>query len=384
MRFNAIQLLVNSSIMMSSVFIPIFASELNATGTQIGIIGACYGAALFLSTYLFSRAADNYPPKTLLYAGFLTSSVTFFIQMYAYDPFSLAMIRALAGFSAGIYPAVLMLYVYKLKRSIGKFSSFMPLGWALGYLLAAVIVLYWKIFAVPFGWALGNLLDGVIAVYGEIFAIASLFFALSFLITLTLPDTEAGSRKKTDFFSVELLKKNWNIYFAFFLRQIGANGVWLIFPLYLASLGANKFWIGIIYMLNPSLQFFIMRRLDRYSNRFLIHTGDLLSVAAFLVLIPLTIYYQAVVGLALIAFSYAFLFVGSTNELINNNEEKGAAAGLLNSSIAFASILGCLIGGIVFENYGFQAVLACGAFFAFIGYVVMLLADRSHRHGKSS
>jgi len=361
MRLNAIQLLINSSIMMSNLFIPIFASDLNASGTQIGIIGACYGAALFLSTYIFSRAAENYPPKTLLYAGFLSSSVTFFIQMYAYDPFSLAMIRAMAGFSAGIYPAVLMLYVYNLKRSIGKFSSFMPLG-----------------------WAFGNLLAGVIAVYWEIFTVASLFFALSFLITLNLPDTEAGSRKKTDFFSFDLLKKNWNIYFAFFLRQIGANGVWLIFPLYLASLGANKFWIGIIYMLNPSLQFFIMRRLDRYSNHFLIHTGDLLSVAAFLVLIPLTIYYQAVVGLTLIAFSYAFLFVGSTNELIKNNDEKGAAAGLLNSSIALASILGSLIGGILFEKYGFRAVLASGAFFALVGYVVMLLADKSHRHENSS
>jgi len=361
MRLNVIQLLINSSIMMSNLFIPIFASDLNASGIQIGIIGACYGAALFLSTYIFSRAADNYPPKTLLYAGFFCSSITFFIQMYAYDPFSLAMIRAMAGFSTGIYPAVLILYVYNLERSIGKFSSFMPLG-----------------------WALGNLLAGVIAVYWEIFAVASLFFALSFLITLTLPDTQAGSRKKTDFFSVELLKKNWNIYFAFFLRQIGANGVWLIFPLYLASLGANKFWIGIIYMLNPSLQFFIMRRLDRYSNRFLIHAGDLLSVAAFLVLIPLTIYYQAVVGLALIAFSYAFLFVGSTNELIKNNDEKGAAAGLLNSSIALASILGSLIGGILYEEYSFKAVLACGAFFALLGYGVMLLFDKSHTHGKSS
>jgi predicted MFS family arabinose efflux permease len=112
--------------------------------------------------------------------------------------------------------------------------------------------------------------------------------------------------------------------------------------------------------------------------------GRLKGLSFTLLLIPLTIYYQAVVGLTLIAFSYAFLFVGSTNELINNNEEKGAAAGLLNSSIALASILGSLIGGIVFENYGFRAVLASGAFFALIGYVVMLLADKSHRHEKSS
>jgi DHA1 family multidrug resistance protein-like MFS transporter len=361
MRLNIIQLFINSSIMMSNLFIPIFASDLNASGTQIGIIGACYGTALFLSTYIFSRAADTFPPKMLLYAGFLSSSVTFFIQMFASDPVSLAIFRALAGFSAGIYPAVLILYVYNLKRNIGKFSSFMPLG-----------------------WALGNLIAGVIAVYWEIFAMSSLLFAASFLITLTLPATEAGTKRKTDFFSVELLKKNWNVYFPFFLRQIGANGVWLIFPLYLASLSANKLWIGIIYMLNPGLQFFIMRRLDRYDNKFLIHAGDLLSGAAFIALIPLTIFYQAVPGLALIAFSYSFLYVGSTNELIKNNEEKGAAAGLLNSSIALTSIIGSFIGGVVLQYYGFRAVMATGAFFALLGFMVMLINDRSHRPQKSS
>lgn len=361
MRLNIIQLFINSSIMMSNLFIPIFASELHATGTQIGIIGACYGLALFFSTYIFSKAADNYPPKTLLYIGFVSSSITFFIQMFAYDPVSLAILRTLAGFSAGIYPAVLLLYVYNLKRSIGKFSSFMPLG-----------------------WALGNLMAGVIAVYSEIFTIASLLFAASFLITLTLPETRAGTKKKTNLFSVELLKKNWNIYFPFFMRQIGANAVWLIFPLYLASLHANKFWIGIIYMLNPALQFFIMRGLDRYDNKFLVHAGDLLSAAAFIALIPLTIFYQAVLGLALIAFSYSFLYVGSTNELIKNNEEKGAAAGLLNSSIALASIIGSLIGGVVLQYFGFRGVMATGAFFALVGYAVMLLADKTYTPQKSS
>jgi len=79
--------------------------------------------------------------------------------MYAYDPFSLAMIRAMAGFSAGIYPAVLILYVYNLKRSIGKFSSFMP--------SAGRLEICWLVNSC-------NL--------GDI-AVASLFFAFSFLIT---------------------------------------------------------------------------------------------------------------------------------------------------------------------------------------------------------
>ncbi len=361
MRLNTIQLFINMAVMMSNLFIPVLAHNLGASGTQIGIIGAVYGAAMFISTYIFSRAADSYPPKTLLYAGFISATVTFFLQVFAYDPLSLAIIRALAGFTVGVYPAVLMLYVYNLRRSIGKFSSFMPLG-----------------------WAVGNLLAGVIAVYWQIFSISSLLFAASFLITLTLPDAKVSTRKKADYFSRDILKKNWNIYFGFFLRQIGANNVWVIFPLYLVSLGANEFWVGIIYMLNPTLQFFIMRRLDSYKTKSLIHAGDLLSAAAFIALIPLTIYYQAVVGMVLIAFSYSFLYVGSMRELIETNEEKGAAAGLLNSSIAFATIIGSLVGGIILEYYGFRAVMAAGAFFALVGYAVMQLAGSSGKSQKSS
>ncbi|MDD5472598.1 MAG: MFS transporter [Candidatus Methanoperedens sp.] len=361
MRLNTIQLFINSAVMMSNLFIPILAHNLGASGTQIGIIGAVYGTALFISTYIFSRVADSYPPKKLLYAGFISAAVAFFLQVFAYDPLSLAVIRALTGFSIGIYPAVLMLYVYNLRRSISKFSSFMPLG-----------------------WAVGNMLAGMIAVYWQIFTISSLLFAASFLITLTLPDTQVRTKKKADYFSRDILKKNWNLYFGFFLRQIGANNVWVIFPLYLVSLGANELWVGLIYTLNPTLQFFIMRRLDRYNTTSLIHAGDLLSAAAFIALIPLTIYYQAVVGMVLIAFSYSCLYVGSTRELIETNEEKGAAAGLLNSSIAFATIIGSLVGGIILEYYSYRAVMAAGAFFALLGYAVMQLAGSSGKPQKSS
>ncbi|VVB93896.1 Major Facilitator Superfamily protein [uncultured archaeon] len=359
MKLNAIQLFINSAIMMSNLFIPVLANDLGASGTQIGIIGATYGAALFISTYIFSRAADSVRPKTLLYAGFLSAAATFFLQMFAYDPLSLGIIRFLAGFSVGIYPAVLLLYVYNLKRSIGKFSSFMPLG-----------------------WAVGNLLAGIIAVYQQIFAISSLFFAAAFLITLTLPPAQVSTKKK-DYKSLDVLKKNWNIYFGFFLRQIGANNVWVIFPLYLVSLGANELWVGLIYMLNPTLQFFIMRRLDRFNNALLIHVGDLFSAAAFIALIPLTIYYQAAVGMILIAFSYSCLYVGSTRLLIETNEEKGTAAGLLNSSIAFATIIGSLIGGIILEYFNFRAVMAAGAFFSVLGYAVIRF-NSSDRPQKSS
>jgi len=129
MRLNVIQLFINSSIMMSnylsrSLQVNYMQQVLNRDNRSM--LWSC----AFYFTYIFSRQLIPIP-KMLLLAGFLSSSITFFIQMFAYDPISLAIIRALAGFSVGIYPAVLILYVYNLKQSIGKFSSFMPLGWAL-------------------------------------------------------------------------------------------------------------------------------------------------------------------------------------------------------------------------------------------------------------
>ena len=54
--------------------------------------------------------------------------------------------------------------------------------------------------------------------------------------------------------------------------------------------------------------------------------------------------------------------------LIETNEEKGASAGLLNSSIAFATIIGSLVGGIILDYFSYQAVMATGAFFSLLGY----------------
>lgn len=349
MRLNAIQLFTNTAIMMSILFIPLIASDFGASGTEIGIIGAVYGLSLFVSTYIFSRASDSVPPKTLLYAGLVSSAITFFLQILADDPLSLGIIRAAAGFSAGVYPAALILYVFRSKRSIGKFISYMPLGWAIGFFAAGIIAVYW-----------------------QIFAISSLLFAISFFITLTLPDMEVSIKKKPEYFSSDVFYRNWKIYLAFFLRQTGANNVWIIFPLYLTSLGANELWIGMIYMINPVLQFFIIRRLDKYSNRFLINTGYFISAIAFAAFLPLTVHYQAISGMILIAISFSCLYVGSTKELIEKNEDKGTSAGLLNSMFSLSMVIGSLVGGGILEHYGFQAVITGGVLFSITGYMVLL------------
>lgn len=350
MRLNTIQILTNSAITMSMIFIPMLADELGASHFEIGLIMAVYSASLFVSSLIFGRMADAVPARLLVYAGLGASAVSFLAQAFAGDAFGLAIARAAAGFSIGIFPSAMLLYAYTMKRNMGKYISFGSLG-----------------------WATGNFLAGMLADYFAIFTVSSLFFALSFAIALTLPYTERP-RQKIDYYSFGTIRQHMDIYLTFMFRHIGATAVWTIFPLYLAGLGADKFWVGIIYMSNAGLQFIFMRRLERWGSERLIRYGAVLSMLAFLSFIPITSHFQAFAGMALVALSWSCLYVGSVSYLMENSVEKATSTGFLNSVQSFSSIIGGLIGGTVSgafasEMDGYRAVLLAAAVMSLAGFV---------------
>ncbi|MCD4809612.1 MAG: MFS transporter, partial [Methanosarcinales archaeon] len=227
--------------MMSIMFIPLLAEEMGATYTQVGIIMSVYGACLFISTYIFSKAADVWNIKKLLLVGLACSAVAYFLQIFAYDPLSLALLRGLLGICVGMYPAAFIMHIYGLKRSIGKFSSFGALGWAFGFFGA-----------------------GLLGDFDLIFLVSSLMVVLSFILAVRMPEVQLD-KIKVNYFSFSTIKNNWSIYLPFFIRHTGAVGCWTIFPLYMVSLGADRFWIGLLFAINPVVQFLIMRRLDGWN-----------------------------------------------------------------------------------------------------------------------
>jgi len=324
MKLDAIQFFTNTSLMLSMVFIPLLAEDLGASYIQIGIIMGVHGLCLGVSSYMFSKAADAWNIKRLLLAGLACSAVAYLLQVFADDPLTLVLARGLLGIAVGMYPAALIMHVYGLKQSISKFISFSALGWAAGFIGAAII---------------GD--------YGMIFAASSVFVALSFVIALTLPEVKV-KRLNVSYLSLDTVKANWAIYVPFLLRHTGATAVWTIFPLYMASLGADKFWIAAIYAINPLMQFLMMRRLDGKDMVSIVKYGYLISSIAFLSFIPPTMFYYVVPGMVLVALSWSFLYVGSTELLLCRNEDKAASAGLITTVISLAVVAGSLIGGAVF------------------------------------
>ena len=353
MRLNTIQFLTNTSYMMCFIFIPIFAESLGATYFEIGVISAIFGATSFISSFIFGKVADIHRLRSVVVLGMAVSAIAFFLQVLAYDPLSLAITRGLAGFSVGMYPAALISYVHYQKRSIGKFISLGALGWMAGYLLAALI---------------GNII--------YLFALSSLFYCFALFSALRLEDIEKPTIH-ISYFSIDTFIKNIATYLSFFARHSGAVAVWTIFPLYLASLGANTFWIGTIYAINPAVQFLIMRRLDGFSNEQLIVWGHLLSTFAFASYAIVQNYLLIIPGMIVVASSWSFLYVGSNQLLVERNIDKATAAGLLNSMIGGAGVVGALMGGILSQIYGFEAVFIGASGISLLSFVIFNVLDKT-------
>jgi predicted MFS family arabinose efflux permease len=252
-----------------------------------------------------------------------------------------------------IYPAALTVYVYYQKESIGKFSSFGSLGWMAGFLVA-----------------------GLVQDVRYLFILSSLCYCISFASALELKDIERPSLK-VGFFSLGTFRKNIATYMSVFVRQSGAAAVWTVLPLYLAFLGASVMWIGAIYAINPLLQFLIMRRLDRFRNELLIRWGFILSGIAFFGYFLSDSFIQIIPGMVFVAFGWSFMFVGANQLLMDKNEEKATAAGILNSVIAASNIVGAVLGGMMLQLYGYRETMLFAFLCSLAGFFIFRILDRS-------
>jgi len=342
---NVIQLLSNAAIYASSLFIPILAQEMGASSFEIGIMVSVFYLTYFIASYFLGILSDRYGLNKFLRIGLLGSSIFFALQVLAKDLPSLFWFRALAGLAAGIFPAALEVYASEERAGrVGKFTAYGSLGWALGAILAGFLGQYYLIFMVS----------------------AGLFF-LSFLVSWKLK--ELKHHAEAHFFPWELVRRNALVYLPYFLRAIGAQSVWAVFPLYLLSLGANKFWIGIIYFVNAGSQFLMMQHIERFRNLYLFNLGLLCSVMTFTAYTFMPNFWWVFPVQLLLAFSFSSLQVGAHQELLRRNREKATVVGILNSTVNFTAVIGPFLAGILLQSFGFRGVMWFAAMISFAGLI---------------
>ena len=98
MKTNLLRFLTFAASQISFVYVPVFAKGLGVSDVGIGIIVAIYSSALFFSSYIFGRASDRYGRKIFITVGLIVATITFLLQIFAYDYTSLLLIRTLLGF----------------------------------------------------------------------------------------------------------------------------------------------------------------------------------------------------------------------------------------------------------------------------------------------
>ncbi len=342
-----VNLLGNAAVSASLIFLPLWAVKLNASTEQLGFIVAAYNGSVLVASYAFGRAADVHGSRRILQAGLLLGALAAFLQVLATDPLTVFLSRAFLGFCVGMYPPALLAYARSADKVMGTFAAWGSLGWAAGTLLAGLSDRI----------APGNI--------QPIFVLSSLLFLLGFAASAGAP-VEGGGKLNVPLFPVELIRRNLPIYMTMLIRHTGANMVWVIFPLYLQrGLHMDGFQIGIAYTLNPVVQFLVMRKLDRFRSTALVGVGLAASGGTFVSFTLARDFPQILLTQVLLGVSWATLYVGALQFIVERNRETATAGGILSSVLSISSIVGPIAGGVLArrDNYlipMYAAAVMCG------------------------
>jgi len=354
-RIQSIQMLTNAGTFASSLFVPILLrQQMGASDFTVGLIVSIFGAAGFISQYMFGRAADNRGKRLFLLAGLVLSGIAIPLQAFATDPFQMALARFMVGFAGGIYPPALLAYTYISKQKMGKSVSFGSLGWGVGTFVAGIFAAYWQVF----------LASGIM-------------FFLSFLIALGLPPIKEERLHNVPLFPKAIIKRNLPIYSALLIRHAGASAIWATLPIAISQMGATNMQIGIIYSFNALVQFAVMYNLDRMDSSRAFMSGLVLSAVTFVAygLVERTgNFWFFVVPQVMIAFSWSFMYVGALKFVAERNAEVATTTGHIGAIISLSGIFGPLIGGVVSGisgDYTTMMFLSAGITVVAIGIFMM-------------
>lgn len=350
---NLVNFLLNFAIQGSIIFIPLLGVQLGASDFQVGLVGAAYGAA-FLITSLFSGwKSDHWGRLLFVRWGLFIGSVAFAAQLLAHDVILLMVARGAVGFALGIATAATIAYAFEAGVDMGKFSSYGSLGWIFGALAAALIgdihLLFWMSF---------------------------LICLLAFFLSLAFQKAPAHH------FSAppnlwQVLRRDYRIYLSVFLRHLGATAVWIILPLYLASLGLDRFWIGLLWGINFSVQFVVMRTLERFSEYKIFAFGQVLSVLVFMAFAFVSDKLSLIAVEVFLGVAWSCLYVGALLIVLRSGEEKGTAGGIFQSTLNLCNAVGPLLGGLIAQGWGYRGVLFFAAALGAAGMLVAVPAGRS-------
>lgn len=322
------------------VFIPIIANGVTGSIFETGLVVASFSLAQILSELYFGRRSDRRGTRLLfIRAGFVACAATFGLHYFADGLAELLLARVAAGVASGIMIPAMIAYAYEAnaeRRAAAAVLSFHALGWLAGIAAAG----------------LANDLR-------LIFLISSASFAAGLAFTRGLPDT--GQQRELGRGTVRgIISRNRHLFLALLLRHVGASAVWTILPIMIMErLGGQLYHVSIVYVANTLTAFVMMNLMAsriNVPNETKFKAGIGCTAFVFVGLSVVTEWWMAMPFMALVGATWAFLFIGGSFYLMENNP-RSTSTGIFSSTISIATVAGPVIGGSIAFAYGYAAVM---------------------------
>ena len=359
-RIRTITFFQHAGIASILVFMPIIAEDVTETVFEIGIIVASFSLAQILSEVYFGRLSDKYGKRLqFIRIGFISCAVVFALHYFADDAMLLLIARIAGGITTGLMIPAMLAYSYesgKNKKKVASVVSFHALGWLIGIAAA-----------------------GVANDTNIIFLISSGFFLVGLLCSARLPDTHA--QKVTAPNTIKhIIQDNKFLFLALLFRHIGAVSVWTILPLVLLDeMGAEIWQISVIYVANTLTAFVVMNLMAvriNISNVTKFKIGIGITTFVFIGLSMVSQWWETMPFMALVGFSWAFLYIGGSFHLMENNP-KSTSTGIFSSTISIATVIGPISAGTIALVYGYMAVMYWAIAVIVVAFVISTRVQNS-------
>jgi len=347
-----------------SPLLPLYASDMGATGTQLGIIFAGYGISNSVLTPIMGRLSDRKGRKLFLCIGLAGYAIISLGYIWATNVSLLTLVRLIQGVAGAMVTPIAMAY-------IGDLSPEGEEGKWMGYANAAFFS----------GFGIGPLLGGTLA---ERFSMNASFYAMSglcllaFLVAvLFLPEIRQRKIGEKGHLSFKEMSTSPMVrgLFSFRLVQALARGAFMTFlPIYAAtSIGLGPSLIGVLLAVNMlSMNVLVAttgRLADKFNRKTLVILGNfiyLISVA----LIPIANTFWQQLWLCLPGAIGGALSITAATALTVEEGRKfgmGSTMSILMMAMGIGMAAGPPLSGVIADLVDISAVFYFGGAVGLIG-----------------
>ena len=353
--------------------LPYYAKSLNATGTTVGLLMACYSGMQFLFSPFWGQMSDRYGRRPILLICIFGMGLGMLILGLAKTLPFLFMGRLLGGFF-GANISVASAYIADVTPVEKRARGMALIGFAFGM-------------GFLFGPALGGMLSKTSGGYGTgalvAFGLSCINLVVAFFLLKEPPvsqEERVTNRNKLDrklfsqVFSVKLVALGIGL---FFIVTMGMAQLETVFGLFIQNkFSLDAFHAGLILALVAlvmgATQGSLGRLVDKFGEKKLIYAGQMVMVVSLTLVgfgfsLPLFIAF-------VLTYTFGFsLSNPSISSLVSKNAPQGmqgATMGFYQSAGSLGRMIGPVIAGFSFQHVSIGAPFFIASVFVGIGLVL--------------